>query len=46
VGSNPIRVTFVFFNFNLILARRGMHVGMRMSFAERENEKDSCVFLI
>jgi hypothetical protein len=27
--------------FNLILARRGMHVGMRMSFAGRGNEKDS-----
>jgi hypothetical protein len=27
--------------FNLILARRGMHVGMRMGFAGRGNEKDS-----
>jgi hypothetical protein len=27
--------------FNLILARREMHVGMRMSFAGRGNEKDS-----
>jgi hypothetical protein len=27
--------------FNLILARRGMHVGMGMSFAGRGNEKDS-----
>jgi hypothetical protein len=27
--------------FNLILARRGMHVGMRMRFAGRGNEKDS-----
>jgi hypothetical protein len=34
---NPIVDTFVF--FNLILARRGMHV--RMGFAGRGNEKDS-----
>jgi hypothetical protein len=27
--------------FNLILARRGMHVGMGMGFAGRGNEKDS-----
>jgi hypothetical protein len=27
--------------FNLIFARRGMHVGMAMGFAGRENEKDS-----
>jgi hypothetical protein len=39
VGSNPIGATFVF--FNLILARRGMHMGMGMGFAGRENEKDS-----
>jgi hypothetical protein len=26
---------------NLILARRGMHVGMGMGFAGRGNEKDS-----
>jgi hypothetical protein len=32
-GSNPIGATFVF--FNLILARCGMHVGMRMRFAGR-----------
>jgi hypothetical protein len=38
-GSNPIRAIFVF--FNLILARCGMHVGMRMGFAGRGNEKDS-----
>jgi hypothetical protein len=29
----PIGATFVF--FNLILARRGMHVGMGMGFAGR-----------
>jgi hypothetical protein len=39
VGSNPIGATFVF--FNLILARRGMHMGMGMGFAGRENEKDN-----
>jgi hypothetical protein len=39
VGSNPIGATFVF--FNLILARRGMHVGMGMSFVGRGNEKDN-----
>jgi hypothetical protein len=33
-------IIFVFF-LNLILARRGMHVGMRMSFAGGGNEKDS-----
>jgi hypothetical protein len=27
--------------FNLILARRGMHVGMGMGFAGRGNEKDT-----
>jgi hypothetical protein len=27
--------------FNLILARRGMHVGMGMGFAGTGNEKDS-----
>jgi hypothetical protein len=27
--------------FNLILARRGMHVRMKMEFAWRGNEKDS-----
>jgi hypothetical protein len=28
--------------FNLILARRGMHVGMRMSFAGREEWERQC----
>jgi hypothetical protein len=32
--GNPIEVTFAFFNL-IILARRGMHVGMRMSFTGR-----------
>jgi hypothetical protein len=38
-GKNPIGATFVF--FNLILARRGMHVGMGMVFAGRGNKKNS-----
>jgi hypothetical protein len=37
VGSNPLRVIYVFF---LILARRGLYVVMRMSFAVRGSEKD------
>jgi hypothetical protein len=36
---NLIEATFMF--FNLILARRGIHVGMRMRFAGGKNEKDS-----
>jgi hypothetical protein len=35
MGSNPLGACF----FNLILARRGMYVGMEMSFVGGENEK-------